>query len=872
MKSLGLFVQKILCVVITLALSSGGAFVLPLRADDGPNGKVPRNRDRGKPVVITFGQPNIWSLDQAHYLLSQLRERSLNFQAEALADLDPNETHGTRVSFMRQIFELAAQFTQPITSGSPEPSPTNAAVPEGTPERVAAANMLDGTILGKLLANPDFQKRLFSDPKLNAVTKLDNHIQLQYEIIARQLTLLRDEVRPGERLVFLELPQSIYTTDDKADNKIAQVWWQVDGFRLYDRLGELQKGINLANQKAAEMKKHFPELAPMTTKKCGRNEVTHLCEREDEQCRQRREDCRAYEPFQDQYEALKYWEESANDLNKKLIEEKDEDARLEIQRLRQAGPRPVLAEEPTPQQENGAASNRNFIEVRANDTGEKPDFKHTRVRTVDIIPHQSSLNVNDVQETVKSNFFSGAFSFLFGLGARTSFQRQRDQFEQFLHQELYASGFGKGDSLFGWTFGPLPGTKRVAPGLRTTFAALVLPARAESITMRARGCFFHRKDHQPPNGITVDTNSDWWDNNDRECGVTQNYRLFIPSGGGTENFWIDGIQYIPYKEPGDRMVAVIKGQNFTTQIGVLINGVPLKHVVEVTRKLPRSIQNNVNRDCPAICGEYEVVGPNDISIAFEMQDKFVGTPEITVVGPGRSVSLKHLPIRVEAFGAGRYPKLSESPAMFGDGPTLRIADVRLFRAPNDVTLGVLRGNNKLTQSAEVFINGNKLTNVYSEAALGQALNTAYFDQTKRILRIRFAKSSDEKLDVFVVDGKGGDTRTVANPFAEAKKPPPLAVTDDSILAYDAAAGEMAVRLTGTGLAKVTLQVLRGASPESEITSQSATELILRLVQPKVAVRIKLTDPNTGEDLTRAIVRRTPPRAVTEKRDTIDTKN
>lgn len=64
-----------------------------------------------------------------------------------------------------------------------------------------------------------------------------------------------------------------------------------------------------------------------------------------------------------------------------------------------------------------------------------------------------------------------------------------------------------------------------------------------------------------------------------------------------------------------------------------------------------------------------------------------------------------------------------------------------------------------------------------------------------------------------------------------------------------------MRLTGTRLTKVTLQIMPGASPNSEITGQSATELILRLVQPRVAVRIKLTNPETGEEVTRAIIRR-----------------
>jgi hypothetical protein len=74
---------------------------------------------------------------------------------------------------------------------------------------------------------------------------LDNHIQMQYELIAKQLTLLRDEVGPGERLVFLELPHSIYTTPGKAEEKLAQVWWHIDGCVRVDetvkRLADLEE-------------------------------------------------------------------------------------------------------------------------------------------------------------------------------------------------------------------------------------------------------------------------------------------------------------------------------------------------------------------------------------------------------------------------------------------------------------------------------------------------------------------------------------------------------------------------------------------------------------------------------------------------------
>ena len=125
------------------------------------------------------------------------------------------------------------------------------------------------------------------------------------------------------------------------------------------------------------------------------------------------------------------------------------------------------------------------------------DIQRRTVRTVDIIPRQSSLNVNDIQDTVKATGILAGFKFFFGFAGQVNYQRQREQFEQFLHQELYASGFGKGNRDFGWTFGALPGTERVAPGIRTTYAALIVPDDAESIVLSARGCYFPRKRYQP---------------------------------------------------------------------------------------------------------------------------------------------------------------------------------------------------------------------------------------------------------------------------------------------------------------------------------------------------------------------------------------
>jgi len=69
---------------------------------------------RRKPIVVSFGQPNIWSLDQAHYLLARMHMLNLDLQAKTLSqdDLDPNIAQGTRIQILKQLLQIEAQFDQ----------------------------------------------------------------------------------------------------------------------------------------------------------------------------------------------------------------------------------------------------------------------------------------------------------------------------------------------------------------------------------------------------------------------------------------------------------------------------------------------------------------------------------------------------------------------------------------------------------------------------------------------------------------------------------------------------------------------------------------------------------------------------------------
>src|SRR5215213_3281942 len=683
---------------------------------------------RRKPVVVSFGQPNIWSLEQAHYLLARMHMTNLELQAKALtdADLDPNATHGTRIEILKQLLDISGSFDQGIgfqnqrivetarfnderrrnlttnrdrlradslsleleknelirerkkitdetserakdldaqieektknqekidkevtfqndevqkLGAEPNGTPTSPTVASGFDKDRLPSSMLDN------LTKDEMNKLLDPgrDPKLNATTMLDNTVQLQYEIIAKQLTLLRDEVGPGERLVFLELPQSIYTTPNSGDEKMAQVWWHVNGYTRTDPLVRLLLELYEVEWKWKRIQTvpAFADVGPkLTDLKCDpvstREQKKQLKEKMEQLVgKDKTQFAEMYHQFRCERASARervlrnIFKEASSDFDRveqggardasRIIEDiakvigteakapkkpegeidhssvsaKDEtrtpdsirilrDKLLNL--LSDAEPKIDGNKKPEFTFDQGieyvpldrAASRTNKVTAQASpsqspnaaaSSGPSPttlaEIERRTVRTVDIIPRQSSLNVNDVQETVKATGILAAFKFLFGFAGQVNYQRQREQFEQFVHQELYASGFGKGNRDFGWTFGALPGTKRVAPGIRTTYAALIVPEDAESMVLSARGCYFPRKRYQPLD--FEDTGHTDWADDDKfgrsNCGDQQTYVLTIPGGGNTSSFWVTNVDYQAGQKVGDFVTVSVRGNN-----------------------------------------------------------------------------------------------------------------------------------------------------------------------------------------------------------------------------------------------------------------------------------------------------------------------
>jgi hypothetical protein len=1049
-----------------------------------------QNRKR-KPVVVSFGQPNIWSLEQAHYLLARMHMTNLDLKARELADndLDPNAVNGTRINILKQLFEAGVTFNQGVgfendlitrnaqfnsnrrleliadrdrqqsdmtklmlahaqlareraqmnsdpSMTQPDKDKKDAEIKENEEEQAAVKSKLDfdaseitslgaqpsGTPLSPDAVPTPFDKsrlpdaiidklgadkllEMAKDPKLNASTILDNHIQMQYEVIAKQLTLLRDEVGPGERLVFLELPQSIYTSPGGGDEKMAQTWWHVNGYTRTDPLVRLliellevelkwqkiQKvpAFKLLVQSKASAGTACDVYAATVAARVAANEAKEKWQKDFadwqrkkwEVQRQIDEAVQSAQPkqtptppprpnlpdgieavtvnaanatpiFRETFQEFQCDYESARE---RLIQQLYREARSDFSRAQQGGARDenqmveairqiiaVTADDDAGARKDGSPrktvvdakdttkeaiklttsspshvieSNRhaqilnikdallkilshedpsdtkdfdegmrNLLATFQSDfdsdnsafkrgiefvrldedpaiTTSGADVERRRVRTVDIIPRQSSLNVNDLNDTVKAFGLWGSFKFLFGLGGQTSFQRQREQFDQFIHQELYASGFGKGDRDFGWTFGALPGTKRVAPGVRTTYAVLVIPADAESVVLSARGCYFPRRDEQPLD--YADTADQHWDNTRHNCGDEQTYIIPVPGSDDT-NFWVTNIDY-GAADKGGRVSVSVRGHNFSSQMGVLINGVPLTQSVGLAQPLLAVTHKGfapVSCDKRA-CGELERIDPHEIVFSFTLPKDADGkdvetTPIITLIAPGKSVDLNWLDVTINGT---RHASLAKSPFLFGSRPEpkLSISDFKMFRvnspdAPRRA-FALLTGT-KFACDDEVFVNGNQIGKSSIADASGKCVDTGAGKELKseNLYRLVFDLPPGDEVSVTVVPKKGAPvTSKFANPVA-------MRIDKVTLLSYEPPAdkkskGVLIVKIEGVGFdPKLGLEVDGAAlPPRSRILDSSSTEAVVKLVDPGSSVVVTLKN-SAGETAKTVVVR------------------
>jgi subtilisin-like proprotein convertase family protein len=1076
--------RKLLGRILITILTINGLAVFPPVMMSVSAQQNQQGDHQNRVIVINAEQPNIWTLEQAHYLLAQMHRRNLDLKAKNLEELDPNEIAGLRFDVMRMLVEFGATFNQAdletnrllsdnrtfnserrqklmddrsrlsdesvrlsseIKDLELEKADTEDAdqkkrldakiaattshqarvdkqietidaelktlnAPSGTPTATTGGATFDANKLPKSTFDKAFEEAAakqiskFSDsPKLNASLRLDNFLQMQYEIISKQLSLLRDELGPGERLVFLELPQTVNAAHHESDKKWAQSWWKIAGYTRRERTSALP-ALPLPRPLPPDAPRQQPikttqdidsiiygagipvPVATPCTSRPASFINTEAIRVSDTPASPKPEPLVINVPDLKGARVTKVTvtlnglrHPNPDNLDLMLVGPQGQNAVImsDVGGTNAADDLTITLDDTAPAilpdagpLVNGTYKPTNVVDGSVDSVGtpaplggsalsifngtnpkgawklyvmddsgvaagsigggwglsftttdcspppslptqveykdvffnldnppaawpagvmpphmpvgssmlstylsaDNRRLENRVVRTVDLIPRQSSLNVSDMKLRTRAGAFNFVLSTLFGFGSQLNVQRQREQFSQFVQQELYSAAFGKGAREFGWTFTPMPGTDRLMSGVRTTYAVVVVPEDATSLVLESNGCYFPRSNY-PPNNFD-DTKSEEWNKvsrTSRNCGggnssenPTKVFVVPIPSAraeGGNE-FWVDKVTFQPVAK-GKRVVVEIRGKNFSPQTGVLINGVPLIQSIGLAQPLIRD-DSAAGRATIAefkdaeVQGQVERVNTEKIIFSFKMPPDFKGTPTITLIAPGRATDINDLPLQIND---DHDTKLEDyTPKMIGNEPeaaAFRIDSVRVTRnrATNRLTARVNGAGFVNTSATPLQANSS---DTVAQVLVNGSDNVTPTFRSPSLLTVEFDVPTDETIKVTLVSTKNNDAKEVQTIESDAVGNPAfLSVTDVEVTTYETdAEGEPAtllVKIKGTGFTD-SLQALIDEKT-LQVAVKSATEAVFTMPDPKAAAIVTLQD-GSGQRAKIVVTRKT----------------
>jgi hypothetical protein len=387
-----------------------------------------------------------------------------------------------------------------------------------------------------------------------------------------------------------------------------------------------------------------------------------------------------------------------------------------------------------------------------------------------------------------------------------------------------------------------------------------VPEEATSLLLETNGCYFPRSSYQPSD--FADTkNPDWNVTNrtSRNCSVgdennptTKAFVVPIPAArvdGGNE-FWVDKVAFEPVPK-GKRIVVAISGKNFSPQIGVLIDGVPLLHSIGLAQPLIRddsnagkaTVQEFGNAD---IRGQIERIDSEKIVFSFNMPSDFAGTPTITLVAPGRATNINDL--RLVIRGVPNMTLDGFSTKMFGNSPEpdqFRIDGVRVFRRTPKSLIALVSGAGFVDQGAgfpRVFVNG---------------VQPPIIDNVSdKLIRLTFPTPKDPSIKITLISQNADITKRKTIESETLSNPAFLSISDVEVVVYEAATedepGTLVVKITGTGFSD------RLTASIGQIAVKSATEAILTIPEPKAASIVTLEDEDTKQKVKAVITRKSKP--------------
>ena len=766
-------------------------------------------------VQVKLGKPSVWSLAQAHYLLASMHKKNSRIGLEDIkaADIDPNAANATRLQILRTVLGIQAEFNQkvgvenqsklreeqfkvkrradaqlelaakeeelraertelnglkrrlavlqetnrqrdeereaqseaestrdetnkitikkfiPLTDEDEKRKTDIAKLQQKVAAQQAKVDGLNGEITAlNTQANADVtplaltdttltpntialptasttgMQKLIDDalsksgkPSLAASIALDNYIGMQYEIIAKQLTLLRDEAGADQRVIFLELPSSIYTVPCKSEDYVVQVHWRVSDYYKDSLLGQKESRDDdpkVSDQpRTSDQEKVKDDDGPDVHPRTGLQQLISA---------------------------------------KKLYNPKESKQILE-----------------NPEKSKG----KSFWVPFENDD---------EVRAIDVIPRQSALNINDFHATVSQKNFLGVLKLLSGFGVKVDYQRQRELYEEFLQQEVFASGFGKGRRDFGWTFGPLPGTNRIAPGQRTTYAVLAIPRDASGLNLEAHAIAYKRTKTPMASFENVSVGTG-------QLIAKESFLISVPNEQ-TEGFDVRQIEYTPV-QCGVPITAVLGGEYFSPQINVFVENTPLTRLLNFGSGEKKEINITPIESTSKIKGSFELVNSKQLILTFDMGDpNFVGTPNITVVTPEKTSSINFFRLRVNYHrNRVRLRDISLTEPMFMKAFGLSAVD--FTPEGNDYLVARLTGTG-LRRKARIWVNGREIANVIDSDTPPPASGEYAKQESTTAYEIRFRKGDATAWDFRYKQQnvRGFDEATISKAFPPERKP------------------------------------------------------------------------------------------------------
>ncbi|MCU1304949.1 MAG: hypothetical protein JWQ87_5233 [Candidatus Sulfotelmatobacter sp.] len=125
-----------------------------------------------------------------------------------------------------------------------------------------------------------------------------------------------------------------------------------------------------------------------------------------------------------------------------------------------------------------------------------PDNTSASPTVVDVFPRVAALNITDTRYKDQAFNLGAVLSFL-GFGVNASYNREHLQMTQLLGQSSYITGYGVGQSHFGWKFGIPLGDKIISSDIKKTFALIRVPIGCNSPIVSFDKVWWAKPKHTP---------------------------------------------------------------------------------------------------------------------------------------------------------------------------------------------------------------------------------------------------------------------------------------------------------------------------------------------------------------------------------------